>query len=138
MPKCFVLCFAKSIHRILKIKTYSQTLEEQYHILQRFNILPLALRHFRFSTFLFNTLKNNNTILSNSILKNVSTTKTRGKFTEQHFSKTFKQFSFSSISIKLLNLFIADHLEVSSLFILKKKLFSNIFILYSNSKKFWT
>ena len=34
-------CFAKSIHRLLKLKLYSSTPEEQYNVLfSKFNILP--------------------------------------------------------------------------------------------------
>jgi len=107
-------CFAKSIHRVLKIKIFSLTLDEQYTKLLSIKILPLAFRqYFRFCTFLHGTIKNNNSILANTIKANLSTTSTRNKYSELSCKKNFKKFSFVSISLKLLNIFVAEHLSRS-------------------------
>jgi hypothetical protein len=133
-------CFAKSIHRLLKLKLYSSTPEEQYNILfSKFNILPLMYRHFfRFCTFTFNLLISNNSLISNEIQKNISTTITRFKYKEQNFSKDVKKYSYISIALKLLNLFIADHLFINNISQFKKHLLINISQLYIDSHRFWT
>ena len=84
-------CFAKSIHRVLKIKIFSLILDEQYTKLLSVKILPLAFRqYFRFCTFLFGTIKNNNSILAKKIEANISSTSTRNKYAELPCKKTLK------------------------------------------------
>ena len=67
-------------------------------------------QYFRFCTFLFGTIKNNNSILAKKIEANISSTTTRNKYAEQACKKNLKKFSFISISLKLLNIFMAEHL----------------------------
>ena len=107
-----VNCFNKSIKILLYINISNLTIEEQFYKLSKFNILPLSFRHFfRFCTFLFNTINNNNTFINNEFNNNLSTSITRQTYTEVSFKKNFKKYSFIAISIKLLNLFIADNLR---------------------------
>jgi hypothetical protein len=98
----FSTCFCKSIKRILNINIFTNNCEDQYHKLHKFKILPLSFRHFfRFCTFLFNTLKNNNTEICISINNNISTSVTRQRYSELPFKKTFNKYSFTAISLKL-------------------------------------
>ena len=67
-----ITCFNKSIKRILNINLSHLTVDEQYHKLNTFKVLPLSFRHFfRFSTFLFNIILNNNTEICTSINLNL-------------------------------------------------------------------
>jgi hypothetical protein len=132
-------CFAKSIHRILKIKIHSLDLSLQFHMLQRFKIVPLELRHFsRFCIFLFNILSIKNSELARDILLRKNNTQTRTKFREYNWKKNFKKFSFSNISIKLLNSFLADRLEAVDNINIRKFLNTSLLKLYMDSVEFWT
>jgi hypothetical protein len=136
-----ITCFNRSIKRLLKINLSGLALSEQHDKLKKVNILPLLYRHFfRFCTFLFNTLKNNNTFVSTSLNNNLSSSSTRNQYSELSFKKIFKQFSFISISIKLLNffLYIEFSKENSSISKFKKFLYSDIVYLYDRSLRFWT
>ena len=88
--------FAKSIHRILKIKIFNCTLSEQFEKLRKINILPLAYRQFfRLSTFIFNTLKVHNTPLAMAILnkKKISHTH-KSKYTLNIYKKNLLTIFF--------------------------------------------
>ncbi len=103
------LCYIKSIKRLLKLSNFSifSDLNLQFTILQNYNILPLFYRQFfRYCTFLFSVLKNNNTILCTYFVK--SNNQTRSDFVLPKFKTDFKKYSFSVISCNLLNGFISN------------------------------
>jgi len=132
-------CFKKSIDRILKIRLYTLNTEQQFHTLNDLNILPLELRHFfRFSTFLFSTVKNNNTLISKYLNKNLSLTKTRNKYLQPKHCKSFFKFSFISISIKLLNHFISSQIDNNAnISTFKSHLLKKIKTLFLETERFW-
>lgn len=138
-PTSLNLCFERSIFRILKIKISKKPILEQYAILKKFRILPLQLRlFFRLNTFIFNVFKNKNSVFFNIFNSYQSKRATRAHFITPPFLKQFKQYSFTSISCKLLNLFIYENLQIDNISSFKKYLHTNIIDLYMSSKEFWT
>jgi hypothetical protein len=136
------LCFSKSIFRILKVKIKSKLLPEQYKILEKFNILPLRLRNFsHLCIFILTIFRYRNPFffnIFNSLKKTNSST--RSIFNNPVFKKSFKNFSFTTISFKLLNLFIFEH-TTSSISNFKTFLYSdhnsNLIKMFNSSEKFW-
>jgi hypothetical protein len=141
-PKNLELCFTKSIFRILKIKLKEKSIKEQFDLLSKFNILPLKLRHFfRLCTFIFNILKNKNPFFSDiyNAQKKKNARAVCSIFNIPIFQKSFKQFSFSTISIKILNLFIFKCFTASqSLTSFKTFLHDDLIRYYVESEIFWT
>ena len=139
-------CFVKSLYMLTGVKIKNMTLDKQYESLIKINILPLRLRFFfRFCTFTFNILKNKNFYFMPIYLAHRSLLNTRSEFNIPKFKKTFKQHSFISISIRLLNstingvnIFNFDELGSLNKFktVLRDK--DNIIKLFNSSEKFWT
>ena len=101
-------CFAKSILRFLKMNIFSLTGKDEFTFLSKFNIFPLKYRlFFHFCTFLFNLFKNNNIFTTkDNNYKKINAL--QGIFIVTNYGK----YSFLTISTKLLNSFIAKHLEM--------------------------
>jgi hypothetical protein len=132
------LCYSRSIFTLLKIKIKNISLEEQYEALIKINILPLRLRRFfRLCTFIFTTCKILNSPFGNFIFFYKNNLSTRSHFKSPIYYKSFKEFSLTSISIKLLNEFIFDHISIGSLSIFKKFLYTDLIKLYNSSEKFF-
>ena len=133
-------CYIKSIKRLLKLSHFSisSDLNSQYTILQNYNILPLFYRQFyRYCTFLFNVLKNKNTILCTYFVKNNN--QTRSDFVLPKFNTVFKKYSFSVISCNLLNGFISNCFNDNlSIFSFKNFLNADIARRYDASVRFWS
>ena len=142
-------CFTKSIYLIIGVKLAKLTLEDQYVELNdekknkkktNFNILPLKHRIlYHLCTFIFNIFKNNNETFVNIFNAQKSKTSTREIFKVPFFKKRFKQFSFTTISIKLLNhfIFLETQKTLSSFKSELSKNIINLFIL-CEKKNFWT
>ena len=130
-------CFNNSINKILGIKLHYKTIKEQLIILKPYNIIPLKLRHFdRFCIYLFSLFKNNN------CKKSIKVTKSRSSATRTHFcsllvNSNFVEFSFITISTKLLNSFLFNQLQLSTN-PFKSFLKNNLLKLYNSSERFWT
>ena len=130
--------FNNSMNKILGIKLHNKTIKEQLIILKPYNIIPLKLRHFeRFCIYLFSLFKNNN---CKSLLKMF--TKSRSSATRTHFcsllvNSNFVEFSFITISTKLLNSFLFNQLQLSTN-PFKTFLKKNLLKLYNSSERFWT
>jgi hypothetical protein len=131
-------CFNNSINKILGIKLHNKTINEQLIILKPYKIIPLKLRHFeRFCIYLFSLFKNNN---CKSLLKMF--TKSRSSATRTHFcsllvNSNFVEFSFITISTKILNSFLFNQLQLSTN-PFKSFLKKNLLKLYNSSERFWT
>ena len=120
-------CFSRAIHKLLKINIKGLNVDNQLSALSTFNILPLQLRRFlRFNMFLFSLCKLNNTsVLFNNIFINRNI-KDNLILPKCHYD--LLKFSFTTILIKLLNLFVLQNLYRSKdnfLAFLKSKI--NIF-----------
>jgi hypothetical protein len=133
-------CFIKSAKRLLKCKklNVNLTLEEQLNILAKFNIFPLFYRQFyMYCTFLFNIMKNKNTILCNLFVVNSS--RTRSSYIIPKYCTDFKKYSFSVISTHLLNVFINTFLEDNcTINNFKTFLKASVASEYRKSVRFWT
>ena len=133
--------FAKSIRKYLNIKIDGFDLTQQYNHLKEFKILPLKLRYFQnFVFFTFNLFKENrDSSLLDSFLRHKKERILRNVlFHEPKFSTSLYKFSFISISIKLLNLFISANLWLSDLSF-RAMLNGNdgIFFSYLRCSRFW-
>ena len=95
-------CYNKSINRLIKINVYSDIIETQYNKLRKYNILPLKYRHFfRYSTFIYKTLKNNNSNLASRF--RINTKQTRSYYILPNMKKDHIKYSFLYIASNLLN-----------------------------------
>ena len=95
--------------------------------------LPIS----RYCTFLFNVLKNKNTILCTYFVKNNN--QTRSDFVLPKFNTVFKKYSFSIISCNLLNGFISNCFNDNlSIFSFKNFLNADIARRYDASVRFWS
>ena len=135
-------CFAKSITRLVKVNLYCkkskslESLENQYSLLAKYNILPLKLRNFfHFCTFLFNICKNKNTSLYSKFTVKNNITGT--KYVQPICKKAYKTYSFVNISVKILNKFLAAHLT-DNISLFKTFLYKNINKLHEKSEVIWT
>ena len=116
---------------------YSDILETQYNKLRKYNILPLKYRHFfRYSTFIYKTLKNNNSKLASRF--RINTKQTRSYYILPNMKKDHIKYSFLYIASNLLNSFIADFLLINNKSNFRTMLEKNIVTLYNKSVKFWT
>ena len=107
-------CFAKSILRLIKVNIFSFTGKDEFIFLSKFNIFPLKYRmFFHFCTFLFNLCKNSNPFFINNFVKNISNT--RRHFVENPFNTKYGQYSFITISTKVLNKFISEHVNLGNI-----------------------
>ena len=102
-------CFSRAIHKLLKINIKGLNVDNQLSALSTFNILPLQLRRFlRFNMFLFSLCKLNNTsVLFNNIFINRNI---KDNLILPKCHSDLLKFSFTTISIKLLNLFVLQNL----------------------------
>jgi hypothetical protein len=97
-------CFKRSLFLLTGMRIKNLTLEKQYDSLIKINILPLRLRYFfRLCTFIFNIIKNKNSLFTPIYLAHRNLLNTRNQFNIPKFKKTFKEHSFISISTRLLN-----------------------------------
>ena len=99
-------------------------ISEQFQLLAPFEILPLSLRLcFRFNTFLFGLCKWNE---QSSILKYINTQRNEKNHLIHPICYTdLLKFSFSTISIKHLNLYLSDNIFLSKstfIFFLKREI----------------
>ena len=132
-------CFSNSILRFLRVNINSCQDIDSYYFLKKFKIFPLKYRlFFHFCTFLFNLCKNKNILYKNNFIKNPRST--RAMFMENQFKTDFGKFSFTTIATKILNKFLATHLDLGSSTTFKKflRLDLNLFNLYEGSKGIWT
>jgi hypothetical protein len=113
-------CFNRSIKALLKINLKNETLEKQKELLDQFKILPLKLRIFQhFIVYLFTLIKQNNmSILSTKIFsykktKTITNLRKKKIFSLPLFKTNLKEFSFCTLSVKILELFLYDHIEKS-------------------------
>ena len=132
----------KSLNKLLNIKLYSVkstlsktinmelSISEQLEILNKYKLLPLKLRAFyHFIYFLYSNINNNPTSsLMAFILKHKKSNLSSrfGIFRLPFFKTEIAKFSFSTLSIKLINLFLHKHI------FLDKNNFLNIFKISSN------
>ncbi len=133
-------CYAKAINRITDTNINNLTLEEQYHKLSKYGILPLSYRlFFRFCTFVINVINNNKLEISQEIVLNVKST--RSDYTMPIYIRNVKKFSFIVIATKILNLFLTDEINVhkgeKTKEKLKKSLLDKIIDRYNKSEQFW-
>jgi hypothetical protein len=102
-----IKCFHRSIQSLLNIKLFGLSLFYQLNLLKPFNILPIQLRlFFHFNSFLFSILSfNNNSRLVKYIynFKQKNNYNLRSQFIIPKINHQIKRFSFSVISIKILN-----------------------------------
>jgi hypothetical protein len=127
--------FSRSIHRLLKVNLsewdprissfVEMDIETQMKTLSVHNILPLKLRYFNhFIKFLHSNIsKNSDSSLINYIMshKKVEGTYRNNPLKMPVYSTNLAMFSFSSISIKIINLFLFKDL------FLEKKQFTNFY-----------
>ena len=101
---------------MLNVNLKNLDIEQQHKSLLDFNILPLALRHvFRFNTFLFKICKTyQNSLMYLNIFSNLNC---RDNLILPRCSYSTNtdcvKFSFSFISIKILNLYLRKNLTLS-------------------------
>ena len=129
--------YMKSLNKLLNIKLYSTlsttkrtinmelSISEQLVILEKYKLLPLRLRAFyHYIYFLYSNINNNPTsALIAFILKHkkLKCSNRFGIFRLPLFKTEIGKFSFSTLSIKLINLFLHKHI------FLDKNKFLNIF-----------
>ena len=82
------------------------TEHEQYNeLFTNYHILPVIYRQlFHYLCFLYNLIKRKNCTLANKFL--MSSSKTRNNYVLPIFKTDLKKYSFSTISTKMLNLFL--------------------------------
>jgi hypothetical protein len=131
--------FSKSIKSYLNIKLNNLNIDEQFNTLKNFKLLPLELRFFQnLVFFIFSLTKSKrNSALSREINSHKKLRPLRTFFNEPIFNTVLYQFSFLTISIKLLNSFIYKNIHIED------KMFRSAFeatILesYKANNKFWT
>jgi hypothetical protein len=104
-------CFNKCIYRLLKIDIYNLSEFEQFKLLfDKFKIFPFLYRQlYHFSSFLYKLIVKNDSI----IVKNlpVSSATTRFYYKLPEIRTDFKKFSFKTISVKILNLFLYNYIK---------------------------
>jgi hypothetical protein len=102
-------CFSRALRKLLNINIKNMDIDQQLATLSPFNILPLALRRFnRFITFLYSICKYNNTsFLFLNIFKNRNL---KDNLITPKCHTDLLKYSFTSISIKILNLFLLANL----------------------------
>ena len=156
-------CFSRSVNKYLNIKLCktieaNQTsikkcvplnLTEQASILSKFEILPRRLRafyHFIFYTYV--NYNRNNTSLFKKIIsykkienRTVSRYYTRRLFNQPLFLTKLYNYSYLSISIRILNLFLFGFLNLSKSSFMKKfrdpNILINFFNLYLKDRDNW-
>ena len=132
-------CYAKSLNKFLGIKIFTLETKDQFHLLSKFNILPIKYRLFvHFCCFLFNTCCNHkfNFFFESVVINQRSNA--RNTYLPNTFNKDHGQFSFTTIAIKLLNNFIHRHLLISNndkKNYFKKFIIKNIHNIFENSFK---
>ena len=131
--------YVKALKSYLNIKIMNLEIDNQFNILKDFKLLPLKLRIFQNITFFIFSLlsgKQNGTLLKtiNSFKK---TRVLRASFEEPIFKTVLYQFSFVSISIRLLNSFIFKNIRVEEK-IFRSAFEATILSLYKANNKFWT
>jgi hypothetical protein len=139
-------CSRRALFKLLKINTKGMDINQQFAALAVFNILPLPLRRlFRFGTYLFTICKRKTSPLYDHIYKHKSN---RGNddistFIHPRCRINLLLYSFSYVSIKLLNLFLDfTDKDFSSLLQYSKTNFylflkTNILVLYNDSSQFF-
>ena len=124
-------CFRRALHRLLKINIKDMSVEAQLSTLRKYDILPLSLRLLiRFNTFLFSICKNNNTAICSHIFgyKNAK---------ENLILPKMQKHSFTTVSIKILNLYLLNNLFLSKetfIFFIKKEILD----LYNKTIEFFS
>jgi hypothetical protein len=113
-------CFNRSIKTLLKLNLKNETLKKQKELLDHLRILPLKLRIFQhFTVYLFSLIKQNNmSILTKKIFsykktKIINNLRKKKLFVLPLFKTNLKEFSFCILSVKLLYLFLLEHLDKS-------------------------
>ena len=122
----------------LNIKLSKLNVDEQFNHLKSFNILPLQLRFFQnVVLFIFSLIKSNR---ESYMLRKINECKkgrvTRSNFAEPKFKTVLYQYSFLSISVRLLNSFIFKHLSDNEK-TFRSAFQSSILLLFNGNKKFW-
>ena len=130
--------FIKSMKSYLNIKLSELNVDEQFNHLKSFNILPLQLRFFQnVVLFIFSLIKGNR---ESYMLRKINECKkgrvTRSNFAEPKFKTVLYQYSFLSISVRLLNSFIFKHLSDNEK-TFRSAFQSSILLLFNGNKKFW-
>ena len=118
---------------------FSLTGKDEFILLSKYNIFPLKYRlFFNFCTFLFNLCKNNNIFFLNNFKTN--SISTRNKYLGNSFKTNYGKYSFTTISTKILNEFLAVHIELGSQNFFKNylRMNTNLFDLFNSSIRFWT
>ena len=84
------------------------------------------------------SLKSNNNFYKINFIKN--SRNTRAVFMENQLKTDFGKFSFTTIATKIINKFLATHLDLGSSTTFKNflRLDLNLFNLYEGSKGIWT
>ena len=117
--------YMKSLNKLLNIKLYSTlsttkrtinmelSISEQLVILEKYKFLPLKLRAFyHYIYLLYSNINNNSTSALAFILKHkkLKCSNRFGIFRLPLFKTEIGKFSFSTLSIKLINLFLHKHI----------------------------
>ena len=128
-------CFNNSIKKILNIKIRNLDHSKQIALLKPFNILPIKLRRFEhFSSYLKTLVTQKKATL---LLSYFEISQFRSCYKIPHNLSNFSKYSFTTISSKILNLFLHKQLHTfKTQFSLYFK--NNIQNLYLKSKEFWT
>jgi hypothetical protein len=136
----FEACFSKSINRILKLNINNSILTQQYEILKTYNILPLTLRQlYHLCSFILIVLKNNKLELNKKINSLKNTRDSRScPYQLPVFRKELGQFSFITITIKLLNKFLHDKILNLKHSTIKGDIKKNIIKIHEASEAFYT
>jgi hypothetical protein len=105
-------CFRRTVYKLLKIDIKNMSIDEQLSGLSKYNILPLPLRLiYRFNTFLFSLMKNNNkSVISSHILSHKNA---RDNLILPKIHTDLLKYSFSTVAIKILNLYLLEKLLMS-------------------------
>jgi hypothetical protein len=133
-------CFSKSINRLLKLNLNESILTQQYELLKAYNILPPALRQlYHLCSFILIVLKNNKLELNKTIKSLKNTRDSRScPYQLPLFKQEIGQFSFVTITIKLLNKFLHNKILNLKYSIIKGDIKKNIIQIYEASEAFYT
>ena len=134
-----IKCFNSSVNRLLNANIGYETLSVQLTLLKPYNLLPLQLRSFlRYNVFIHNLLtKNKHTKLAIKINNYVQTRNLKSHYIIPNFVSNHYKFSFTTLSIKLLNNYLCSNINLSKnsfIFLLTH----DILNLYDITSSFWS
>ena len=129
-------CFNRALYRLTRINIKDTNISSQLEILTPFKLLPLSLRLcYRFNTFLFTLCKRNQ---QSDIFKYINKQRNaKNNLILPKCRTDLLKYSFCTISIKLLKLYLLDNLFLekhSFIFFLKREILD----LYNITSIFFT